>query len=284
MPESKINLTFVHKLYERSSRNEAPAITRIGFLDGLRGFAAIQVVLLHYVTAFAPAIGSIDFATPHPLWQKWIINSPLFFVADGYVAVSLFFLISGTVLTHAFRNGSDGFLALSVRRLIRLGLPMAGSILLASALYLMLPHAHNEAAAILGSSNWLGSNGPVEINIGTTLKEIFVGGMLLGHVKATLLPGPVSTWIGLSPASHSYNGPLWTLHLEFYGSLMVLFLVKLEARISRVSHNYLFIALLILLFAHPLDLFLIGYRTAKLLNGKAWGGGGALVGKISSRI
>lgn len=147
---------------------------------------------------------------------------------------------------------------------------MAGSVLLASVLYWFLPHAHIEAGAILGNANWLGANGTTEINIGTILKEIFVGGMLFGHVGATLLPGPVAKLIGLSPFSHSYNSPLWTLHLEFYGSLLVLVLVKLETRISRVGHKYLFIALLILLFAHPLDLFVIGYGTTKLLNGKTW--------------
>src|SRR5208283_6206007 len=107
-------------------------------------------------------------------------------------------------------------------------------------------------------------------DIGGILKEIFVGGMLFGHVGTTLLPGPIGYWIGLPLSSHSYNAPLWTLHLEFYGSLLVLMLVKLETRMSDVCHKYLFIALLVSLFTHPLDLFVIGYGTAKLLNGKAW--------------
>jgi len=268
--ESKISLDFIHKVDKSSSRNNASAITRIGFLDGLRGYAAVQVVLLHYVSAFAPAVGGISPETPHPAWQKWFIHSPLFFFANGFVAVSLFFLISGTVLTYAFRKGTNDFFVHAVRRLIRLGLPMGASILLASVLFLLLPQSHLEAGALLGSASWLGSNSPLRIDIGGILKEIFVGGMLFGHVGATLLPGPIGYWIGLPLSSHSYNAPLWTLHLECYGSLLVLMLVKLENRMSDVCHKYLFIALLVLLFTHPLDLFVIGYGTAKLLNGKAW--------------
>ena len=68
---------------------------RIGFLDGLRGLACMQVVLFHYGSAFCP-------------------NARLGVLANGVLAVAIFFVISGFVLTESFARapgaiaGHDG--------------------------------------------------------------------------------------------------------------------------------------------------------------------------------
>jgi hypothetical protein len=67
--------------------------TRVRYLEGLRGIAALQVVLLHFVTAFAPNAAE---HAPAPL--------PVLF--DGHTAVYVFFLISGAVLTPSFARRS----------------------------------------------------------------------------------------------------------------------------------------------------------------------------------
>src|ERR1022692_3981596 len=62
---------------------------KIQHLEGLRGIAAVQVVLLHFVTGFLP--NTAEHAVP-PLPVLW----------DGHTAVYVFFLISGAVLTPSF--------------------------------------------------------------------------------------------------------------------------------------------------------------------------------------
>src|ERR1700729_1822593 len=67
---------------------------KIQFLEGLRGIAAVQVVMLHFVTGFLP--DTAEHAIP-PLPAPW----------DGHTAVYVFFLISGAVLTPSFARGGS---------------------------------------------------------------------------------------------------------------------------------------------------------------------------------
>ena len=68
--------------------------TRIRGLDGLRGLAAIAVMLFHFNLFFLPQ-AQIDHVVP--------------FVGRAYLAVDLFFLLSGFVMAHVAMVGwSDG--------------------------------------------------------------------------------------------------------------------------------------------------------------------------------
>ena len=244
-------------------------LSRVAYLDGLRGLAAVQVVILHYVIAFAPAIGNVDATTAHPAWQNIFIHSPLFFPADGYLAVAIFFLISGTVLTYSFQASGQSTASQVQRRVVRLGAPMAASVLLAAGLFWLLPQAHAKAGALVASS-WLTMIAP-QPGIVSISKEIFLSGLFLGHAHFSLvLPGMFGERLGLMPLSHSFNSPLWTLHLEFYGSLLVLLLVGLESRLKPAWHRAACAAALLLLIAHPLGLFVIGYITAHALKTGFW--------------
>jgi peptidoglycan/LPS O-acetylase OafA/YrhL len=243
---------------------------RVAYLDGLRGFAALQVVVMHYVLAFAPAIGNIAPAVPHPAWEHWFIHSPLFFFADGYVAVSIFFLISGTVLTYSFEASGRSFSTQVARRIIRLGLPMAASILLGAIWYFSFPQAHLQAAAFLQNTTWLGQVGPAHPRIGAVLKELCTA-LLFGHAHFSLVfPGMLGERVGLMQLSQSFNAPLWTLHLELYGSFIVLLLVVAERTLSRFWHRLVCIVAACGLIAHPLGLFVIGYLAAKMLSTSPW--------------
>jgi peptidoglycan/LPS O-acetylase OafA/YrhL len=247
------------------------AMQRVSYLDGLRGFAALQVVLLHYLTAFAPAIANVNPAIPHPGWEDRFIHSPCFFLADGYMAVSIFFLISGLVLTYSFESSADVFGNLLARRVVRLGVPMAASVLLGALWFLLFPGAHAGAAAWLGGNDWLRNTGPAPVTAGLVAKEILLCGLLLGHAHFSLiLPGSFGERAGLLELSQSPNAPLWTLHLELYGSLLLLGLVMLERRLSAGWCTALRVALLLVLIAHPLGLFIIGHWAAKMLQAEAW--------------
>ena len=231
----------------------------------------MQVVVLHYLTAFAPAIADVNPAIPHPTWEDKFIRSPWFFLADGYTAVAIFFLISGLVLTYSFEASADVFGNLLARRVARLGLPMAASVLVGALWFTLFPDAHVAAAALLGGNDWLQTVGPAPVTAGLLIKEIMLCGMVLGHAHySLLLPGFLGVRAGLLPLSQSSNPPLWTLHIELYGSLLMLALVMLERRLSAAWANAFRLTLLLALIAHPLGLFVIGHLAAKLLQSDAW--------------
>ena len=107
----------------------------------MRGIAAVQVVLLHYATAFLPGLGLHDRAMMHHRWERIIADTPLFFVLNGYGSVYLFFLLSGVVLTYSFARRPFVAVQWTLRRIIRLGLPMCGAILLGGILISTWPTA-----------------------------------------------------------------------------------------------------------------------------------------------
>jgi peptidoglycan/LPS O-acetylase OafA/YrhL len=163
---------------------EAP---RVAWLDGLRGIAAMQVVLLHYVCAFLPAVGSTYPLAIHDFWWRGLVSIPFVFLYDGSSAVYLFFIMSGVALTYAFSAHPFAFLPTMIRRLIRLGVPMAGAILLAAALFALLPDAHIAAARRTGSA-WMLGIGPREISVASIVHQIVFEGLLTGFSGASQLP------------------------------------------------------------------------------------------------
>jgi len=243
---------------------------RLIFLDGLRGIAALQIVFLHYASAFIPAIGLLDVSLVRHTWERHFIASPLFFLFDGYLSVYLFFLISGSVLTYSFSVRPFALFSGLSRRLVRLGLPMTASVLLSVVLLALMPTAHFEAGRLSGSAHWLAVISPPVICLQTILREIFLSGMLAGHVGDTILPNAWTSALQLTPASQSFNSPLWTLHWEFFGSLIVLMLVAIRARYGKLVHLVMSTIALWLLGAQPLGLFVVGHLMAPLPLSPPW--------------
>jgi peptidoglycan/LPS O-acetylase OafA/YrhL len=117
---------------------------RFEFIDGLRGIAACQVVLLHYCAAFLPTMARVG-GSPHYAWESSITRSPFFFLIDGYSAVYLFFIMSGFVLAPSFIHCPKGSAALAFKRFTRLFIPVLAASFLALALLLLLPGAKTGA-------------------------------------------------------------------------------------------------------------------------------------------
>ena len=85
--------------YPEASRDKVP---RIAYLESIRGLAALQVLLLHFLSAFAP---NLVFTPPaDAIIARAIQLSPLYLLYDGYSAVYIFFALSGYVLTRSFER------------------------------------------------------------------------------------------------------------------------------------------------------------------------------------
>lgn len=177
----------------------APAAAKQHYLilDGLRGVAALMVVLFHVAEAYRPG---------QPLTQ--LVN-------HGYLAVDFFFLLSGFVIAYAYddRWGTMGLGDFCRRRLVRLQ-PMVVLGMVVGAL--LFPFQ-------------AGSNFPLVAD--TPVWQVLVV-MLVG---ATLLPLRPSMDIRGWAEMHPLNGPAWSLFLEYIGNLLyALFLRRLSLAVLGV--------------------------------------------------
>jgi peptidoglycan/LPS O-acetylase OafA/YrhL len=220
-----------------------PRPGKIQYLEGLRGIAAVQVVLFHFVAAFLPYTAEHAASPFHVLW-------------DGHTAVYVFFLISGVVLTPSFARGG-AWPRQAAKRLVRLGIPVAAAATVALALIAIWPNAHLVAARITGSG-WLAMDSNAATTPAHLLRETTLDSLILGFREYTLFT-PIAGRLPL--LEHALNAPTWSLHLELYGSLLLLGLVKLRAR-SRWAHTTAVIACAILFGTHPMFLFVAGHLFA----------------------
>lgn len=183
---------------------------RLHSLDGLRGVAA-GIVLLHHLSMTVPAISNgydnADKLVPFsPAW--WAVASPLKLFVAGPEFVLVFFALSGFVLTLspiAHRTGAaraDGLVAGGYdwvsyypRRVIRLGVPVVASMVLAYVVITTLPHPSNPA-----NGSWLTRQAHPDTSAHNLITE---------------------TLLIVDPNHPSVNPPLWSLTWEMWFSLLL---------------------------------------------------------------
>jgi peptidoglycan/LPS O-acetylase OafA/YrhL len=202
----------------------------------------MQVVFGHYAHAFVP---------------DWV--NPIGFFADGDSAVCLFFLMSGLVLTHSFERTPNALVTGLARRIVRLSLPLTASVLFAFALQMTLP-GWSAAVSLKPGFEWLANN-QISLDPVRAIADLSGLTMLTGHSETTLF-GILSRWV---PAiATSSDVPIWSLHIEFWGSALVLGLVW-----ARATSNRLYIAVLcasvVLIGDNALILFVLGHLSALLV-------------------
>ncbi len=236
-----------------------PNVPRLAWLEGLRGAATVQVFLLHYLTAFFPGANDRGDAPFHYGWEAWIARpSPLFWLFDGYSAVYVFFLLSGTVLTYSFRTAPLQIPQQAMRRVVRLIVPVFFAAALASLLFSLFPTSHVAAGAITGSTRWLATIGPDPFSVRHFVREVTIESLFTGYQWSTLF-APLES--RLDTITGSFNAPFWTLHIELWGSFLVMALVAMQ-RVSRKLYRLFLVATPLLFWSHPLMLFVGGHLLA----------------------
>lgn len=165
------------------------------YLEGLRGIAALAVLVGHTLGAFWPSRSSLE---TDPFSFLGLMH--VFY--DGGYAVLIFFVLSGYVLT--FRAGWPGgkkiLVSTIMKRYPRLMIPALGSILMAYLLLYLDLMRSNEVSKIIGSV-WLGYFYNFPADLVESLMQGSMGAMLFSEV--------------------SYNSSLWTISIEFYGALII---------------------------------------------------------------
>ncbi|WP_372787056.1 acyltransferase family protein [Phenylobacterium sp.] len=197
------------------------ATIRFHELDGLRGWAALSVVVFHF---YWETFGVV---------MPGLRNLASAFFLDGSLAVSLFFVLSGEALSAGYfaGKGEAAVVRLAVKRYTRLTIPIAATCLIVLALS-RLQLVHNaEAARIVHREDWLGTFLQVPQSAGDYVRYALLG--VYGDADPRAAVDPF----------------LWTMRYEMAGSVLV-FIVLLAFR--RLWAPWLILlGLALLLTAHP---------------------------------
>lgn len=240
-----------------------PKERAFAFADGLRGFAALQVVILHYASVYFPVMAREN-GPARTSWDKWIADGPQFFILDGGTAVCIFFIISGFVLAHSFRNSSASIPSLLVRRTVRLGVPVAVGWVFALVLLLGIGVDHDALVQATGSDFVKRLYTQPLLPLGL-LRDLLLNSMFLGYSPLSLFDGFPEMHV--QSIGYALNPPFWTLHVEFWGSLLVIVLTRLE-RVASNTLGVVFIALaaFALCGASFYSLFVAGWLLSRLVS------------------
>jgi len=190
-------------------------------LEGLRGLAAIIVVVDHLLFAFYPYLITGNKNLQHMRYEDNIHGTPLALLYAGTFAVAIFFVLSGFVLSIGFFQKNDETIIkkLASKRYLRLMLPALASTLICFILIkLGTSVAMDKTAAVTGSS-WLNGAWAVDPSIFDAIYSGAIGIFMHG--------------------GGFYNSVLWTMKIEFFGSFLVFTFLLIAAKSRYRSVVYL---------------------------------------------
>lgn len=227
---------------------------RFPFIEGLRGIAALIVVLAHCCSTFYPFFARVGQNSKEP-WETALMNTPVFTLVDGSDAVMVFFLMSGFVLAGSFLSSSLRPGQQIVKRFVRLYIPVACSVLLAVCIYsVSLP---KDATALVTQSVWAKNFWPTFPAASEFFNDLFASSMLTGYRGVSVFD-PFA-WIYRPSLSASLNLPLWSLHMEFWGSLLLIAVCWAYRHLNKAIFWILYAVAVLWFGSRPMGMFLWGF-------------------------
>jgi peptidoglycan/LPS O-acetylase OafA/YrhL len=194
------------------SLQTGPFSGRIPALDGLRGLAAFIVVVFHFLCLLVPT--AVTGMTAEPLMA--LVHTPLSILWDGRFAVSVFFVLSGFVMAAAAERRHDMLITNTVTRYLRLAVPVTASVVLAWVLLSLFPTATFELRdSVENPSRWMEYTHQ-------------------GHIPSLLHAGYDGLARNFLTGGSRFNNVLWTMQIEFIGSIALFALYWFSAGRMRI--------------------------------------------------
>ncbi|CCG84313.1 protein of unknown function [Taphrina deformans PYCC 5710] len=213
-----------------------PGLRPTAWLDGLRGLASFEVFIFHqtFNWGFTGAEGlQYGYYANKQTLEWWRLPYIRLFYGSGCFMVTIFFIISGFVLTqglfkHIRARNYDNLMknvsSAAIRRILRIWLPVIVTTLITFIL--------------------------VKLGVGSSLNRtgIPVQSTWIGQVRFWVLDmqhsmNPFSYRDRLTEAMNHHSKTAWTLPLEVYGSFVCYLMIVIMARISRASLRIMLIIL-----------------------------------------
>jgi peptidoglycan/LPS O-acetylase OafA/YrhL len=196
--------------------------------------AALVVFTAHLLIVLVPNLIAVNGGIGWAARLTTLGKSPLAVLWNGNSGVCVFFILSGYVMTDFARHTTLSLPAQSIRRYLRLAIPiLITSVFSWALLYLGL--MHNVVDPDL-TGGWLANWYRFEPSALHMIYEALAGTFLTG--------------------SNAYNPNLWTMEPELMGSLFVMLFCTIAR--GRVERTLLFALLMVLYRGDYLPLFAVG--------------------------
>lgn len=193
--------------------------TYLNHINGIKGLACIFIMICHYLDvqkkadAFPGTIRIVDV----------LDNSSLDIFVNEKIWLLLFLILSGYLCSKSIVRNTKELLCHSVKRLLRLGLPILASSVVIYVLYLLFDFS-NGLIAIDIKNSWLS---------GFYAKDISIIDVILSPIHILIL------------GESSVNAPLWVLRDMLCASIIIYILNLLSFLMA--GHKRLYFCILILL-------------------------------------
>lgn len=191
---------------------------KLQFIEGIRGFAALIVIFQHLVLMFYPTLYTGTVERSHfldPAMEHQIAISPLSIFYNGNFAVCLFFVLSGFVLSYNYfqTNNSRLLLEASIKRYFRLLIPIAFSIVFTIVLIAIFRPNTIYLEKFTYGGDWLKGLFSEKPTFFGVLYNMFIDVFVTGNNK--------------------YNPVLWTMGIEFLGSVLLFAVLMLSHSVRK---------------------------------------------------
>ncbi|MGN0986256.1 MAG: acyltransferase family protein [Otoolea sp.] len=212
---------------------------RYDSITAIKAISCLMVFLSHWNGAFA--------SWGHASLDWLFLQSPLRMMTFGNLAVCIFLMLSGTLVSlKVYRGQPISWGSEMTKRYLRMAIPIFGTHVLVYLLFRLQLFRTGEAAALMGNA-WLATFYSVPLSLWGVVKKSFLTSVFLGD--------------------SSYYGPLWMMNYIFFGTVFSIVLAESlrgMSRRGRVVTELLLFGVFLVLDSYYLC-FLMGNVLAQLL-------------------
>ncbi len=183
---------------------------KLDFVDGLKVLSCLTIFNFHFINFFYCGFYSLlpaDFQTQFV--EAFVGSTPLNLIMGGKFGVRMFMTISGFFVGYRFFTTGDksSLSAGVVKKYFRLVFPIITANIAIFAMMKLGLFLNDEASAIIGSQVFVGNYNQFEPGLLAAVWE--------------------AVWGCFATGANHYNGPLWFIYYEFFGTILVAALLSL---------------------------------------------------------
>lgn len=202
-------------------------VEKLDYIDGLKVLACLMIFNFHFINAFYCGFYSLNPADYHTVWlEQFVGSTPLNLIMGGKFGVRMFMTISGFFVGYRFFLTGDerSLKAGVVKKYFRLVFPIITANI---AIFLLMKFGlflNREASLLAGTQVFFGNYNQFSPSLFAAIWE--------------------AIWGCFATGANQYNGPLWFIYYEFFGTLLVAALLSLLGKTKARYIAYIIISIL----------------------------------------